>query len=276
MDSSLEATIPVDLCLAVLENTKEIGELMLKEEQADCPVYHHHYPGIYIREVHIAAGVFSIGHIQKTRHLNIMLKGRVNFINPDGTSSVLTAPMIFMSDPGRKMGLILEDMVWFNLYPTNETDVEVLEETYLDKSVFCGPRHVVVDRTEDIKDFEDMIKEYGLSDEIIREESERTHDLIPFPEGPLPVGVFDSPIEGKGLFATGNTKKDSIIVPGRLQGNRTPAGRYINHSKNPTAKPIDFAGDVYFVALRDIQGCTGGCLGEEITIDYREAIKLKR
>jgi hypothetical protein len=33
-------------------------------------------------------------------------------------------------------------------------------------------------------------------------------------------------------------------------------------------------GDINLVALRDIAGCMGGNMGEEITIDYRAALRL--
>ena len=34
------------------------------------------------------------------------------------------------------------------------------------------------------------------------------------------------------------------------------------------------SGDIYLVALRDIAGCKGGNLGEEITVDYRQALTV--
>lgn len=274
MDTSL--VIPPELGMVIANNIGAIEERMLSEEQADCPVHHHFYPGIYMREVHIKAGVFSVGHHQKTRHLNIMLKGKVNFIHDDGQSAILEAPMIFMSDPGRKVGLILEDMVWLNVYTTDETDVETLEETYLDKSDNWAKAQTTVDKTEDIEDFHKILEEYNLIAGQVRYESERTEDLIPFPEGPLSVAIFDSPIEGKGLFALANIAEGDLIVHGRIGDKRTPAGRYVNHSKNPNAIPVNGLNGVDFIALRDISGNKGGFTGEEITIDYREAINLER
>jgi len=261
---------------AIAANVGKLEEAMLKEEQVDCPVQHHFYPGIYMREVHIKAGTFSIGHYQKTRHLNLFLKGSVNFIHEDGRSEILKAPMIFMSDPGRKVGFILEDMVWLNAYATDETEVHKLEETYLDKSNVWYKAQPNIDTTEDQEDFKTMLNEYGLTAEQVRQESERTEDLIPFPEGPISVAVMESPIEGKGLFTMANINEGDLIAPGRVNGKRTPAGRYINHSKNPTAVLIETPEGVNFVAKRDLQGNKGGYLGDEITIDYRTAIELSR
>lgn len=268
MDLSIKST-ELKIC--------SLADLMLKEEQAECPVYHHFYPGIYMREVHIKAGVFSIGHFQKTEHLNIFQQGKVNFVNEDGSTQILEAPMIFTSKPGRKAGLILEDMIWFNVYSTTETDIQKLEDTYLDKGGSwkdSGPD--VYDSTEDRKDFHKLLKENGVTEKQVRFESERIEDLIPFPLGISIVRISKSRIEGQGLFATSNISKGSVIAPGRIGNDRTPAGRYVNHSVSPNATAINTKSGVDFIALRDIKGCLGGFLGEEITIDYRVAINLER
>lgn len=269
MDFSIANKTSLKIC--------DLEEKLLKKKQVECPVYHHFYPGIYMREVHIEAGVFSIGHFQKTEHLNIFQQGRVNFVNDEGIAQILEAPMIFTSKPGRKIGLILEDMVWFNLYATKETDIQKLEETYLDKSeAWKNAQQNTYDFKKDREDFKKLLTEYCITETQVRTESERVIDLVPFPKGIYQVGVFDSPIEGKGLFATSNIAKGNIIAPGRIGELRTPAGRYVNHSATPTAGVLNTKNGVDFVALKDIQGCLGGSLGEEITIDYRDGINLER
>ena len=70
-------------------------------------------------------------------------------------------------------------------------------------------------------------------------------------------------------------KSGEIIAPARLDGKRTPAGRYTNHSKNPNSIMIlRDNNDIDLVAKKVIKGCQGGNLGEEITIDYRQALSL--
>jgi hypothetical protein len=87
-----------------------------------------------MREVTIPSGSIAIGHHQNFEHMNIFLKGRVTMVNSDGTTSELNAPMCFVGKPGRKIGYIHEDVVWLNVYPTEETSVEKLEAHYLTKS----------------------------------------------------------------------------------------------------------------------------------------------
>ena len=55
---------------------------------------------------------------------------------------------------------------------------------------------------------------------------------------------------------------------------RTPLGRFTNHSRTPNAVFVNQGGDIYLYALRRISGCSGGSQGEEVTIDYRQALAL--
>jgi hypothetical protein len=90
------------------------------------------------------------------------------------------------------------------------------------------------------------------------------------------VQVSKSPIEGKGLFATCEFKPGDIIAPSRVGDFRTPAGRYTNHSKHPNAKMVSVGDNIYLEATTDIKGCTGGNLGDEISVDYRQSAELIR
>lgn len=117
----------------------DMERAMLKIEQVeglsvDCPVIHRFSPGLYIREVFIPADTLALGHFQKTEHLNIFLQGKIMMLSDNGEKVELKAPMMFTGKPGRKLGYIREDVVWLNIYPTSETNIEKLEETYLDKS----------------------------------------------------------------------------------------------------------------------------------------------
>jgi hypothetical protein len=254
---------------------------MLKREQTDCPVTHRFGPNIYIREVAIPAGTFAIGHRQKTEHVNILVKGRITFVNEDGSKTELVAPYTYVAKPGRKVAYALEDVVWQNVYSTSETDVEKLEAMFLDKGVIWEEHLkaqtllLSIDQITDKQDFNDAITELGYDADTVRKMSENLDDQIPFPHGSYKVMVSDSKIEGKGLFATGNIEAGEIIAPGRVNNKRTPAGRFTNHAKNPNATVVlRDNGDIDLIARRAINGCRGGNLGEEITIDYRESVRL--
>lgn len=254
----------------------QIEPIMAEMPQAECPVSHMFSKGLYIRELCMKAGTFAIGHHQRFEHLNVFLKGKVRVLNDDGTTTDLCSPMTFTGKPGRKCGYVLEDVVWQNIYPTTETDIETLEQTYLDKSLSVPVDQQLIqhDVTEDQEDYRTVLSEYGFTEETVRDQSEDETDQVPFPPAAYKIRVADSHLEGKGIFATGNIEKGEFICVTRLGDKRTPAGRYTNHSKNPNAIMVQANDDIILLALRDIAGCTGGQIGEEITTDYRNNLAL--
>ena len=150
------------------------------------------------------------------------------------------------------------------------------EAYFLDKSQSVPIPQIESDRASDRADYAAMLVEVGISEETVRSQAEDTSDCIPFPSGSYSCGVFDSPISGKGLFATADFPIGSVIAPARIGDQRTPAGRYINHSADPNADMVEYGGNIYAVATRDIAGCRASLLGEEITTDYRKNVGLVR
>ena len=267
--------------LTIKEKVDVLESEMLKMPQQECPVVHRFGPNIYIREVTIPADTFSIGHYQKTEHLNIMLTGRVTMVNMDGSKTELVAPQTFVCGAGRKIGYIHETMIWQNVYSTSETDIEKLEEMFLDKSPnWIGHQKaeallIGFDHSEDVADYYKAIDEFGFKHDEVRMQTENTEDQIPLPYGNYKMMVSPSKIDGRGVFATGWIRSGEVIAPARIDGKRTPAGRYTNHSKTPNAMMYLLPnGNINLVATRDISGCHGGNVGEEITIDYRQALSL--
>ena len=261
----------------------DLEKEMLEMPQADCPVAHHFGPGIYIREVTLPAGIFAVGHTQRYEHLNIMLTGKVAIVDGDQVR-VLEAPLIFTGKPGRKVGYVLETCVWQNVYATNETNIDTLEAHYLDKSKTWEAydkaqseiAHALNQHNRD--DYAQVLKEFGFDTDTARQQAEEESDQIDMPNAFKAVAqVRDSNIEGKGLFLSWHITAGQIIAPARISGKRTPAGRYVNHSINPNCKYIaDEKGDIYLVSLQDIDGCKGGNKGEELTVDYRQALTLNK
>ena len=258
-------------------DTQRLEAAFLDLPQADCPITHRFAPGIYVREVKMPAGSYVIGHHHKTLHINIMLSGHLTLINEDGTKTEMHAPQTFIANTGRKIAYIHEDVI----FATEERDVETLEDMFLDKSEAWleskkfNQMLLSFDHSEDVADFYSAIEAFGFDADLVRSISENAEDQIPFPHGEYKVAVSKSQIEGRGLFATGNIPQFEVIAPASIDGNRTPAGRFANHSKNPNAMMFRMEnGDIYLVGLRDIAGCKGGNLGEEITVDYRQALTV--
>lgn len=264
------------------EKVEVLESHMLDHPQVDCPVVHHFGPGIYIREVHMPKGTLALGHAQRFEHLNIMLKGKVAMPSPDGGLKIIEAPAIYVGQPGRKFGLVLEDVVWQNVYATDETDIDKLESMFLDKSSTWKEQDISTRQIrealheEDRIDYLLLLKQIGLTEGQVREQSENDLDQIPMPNGFAPkFTIRDSYIEGKGVFLSVGAEPGEVIAPSRLGGKRTPAGRFTNHSKNPNAAFVmSDNGDIYLVATKTISGCVGGEQGEEVTVNYRQALSL--
>lgn len=101
--------------------------------QTECKVYHHFGPGFVIREMHIPAGTFIIGHAHKEALANSFVKGRIRLLS-DGVWCELVAPFFFVGKPGRKAAFALEDCIWQNIIATTETDIGIIESLFVEKS----------------------------------------------------------------------------------------------------------------------------------------------
>jgi hypothetical protein len=253
----------------------DAAEAMLKLPQVACPVRHMFAPGQYIRELCMPAGTVSIGYRQRFAQLNVIVKGRCRLRNDDGTYTELAAPMVYVGPPGRKMGIVLEDIQWLNIYATEETDVEKLEAYFLDKTPDPRLQALLLTMQPQDDDYQAMLIELGVSEAQVRAQSEDPSNQCPFPHGTYCVKVGASRIQGQGLIATADIKAGDFAAPALWDGKRTPAGRYINHAHQPNAEMVEGGpGRVWVRALRDIAGCRGGQDGEEITVNYRQAVAI--
>ncbi len=145
MSTINEAVVNFGSGLAILEHTSSslisnttnldwLETQMLEQPQVDTPVTHKFGPGIYMREIFIPKGTLIIGRYHKFEHMNIFLKGKMTFLKDDGEKIELTAPLTMISNPGQKLALTHEDCVWINVYATDETDIDKIEEKFLKPS----------------------------------------------------------------------------------------------------------------------------------------------
>jgi len=254
------ATVPVE----------EIERRLLQEPQYECPVFHTFGPGIYVRELHVGAGCFLLGHEQVNDQLNVFLKGAVAVFDSSGEDTELVAPMMFTGRAGRKVGIVTEDMVWLNVFPTDATDLEELENILFNKSEIWGELMEMSDPRE--HGYDKLLEELNITREQMDDETYMEEDMMGLPYGTYKCGVHRSRIHGKGLMTTARIEKGECIGPMLLGENRTPFARYVNHSDIPNAQPARVGDDIYLFALADLFGNQGGLLGEEILVDYREVI----
>lgn len=113
-----------------LELAEQYG---LKMQQTECRVEHLFGPGFCIREMHIPAGTFVIGHAHKEALANMLVQGEL-IVQSEGRWSRMSAPLFFVGAPGRKSAIALSDSIWQNILVTDETDPAVIEELFVEKS----------------------------------------------------------------------------------------------------------------------------------------------
>lgn len=255
------------------------GEL-LSVGSIDVPVKHSFCKGVYARQITIPKWTFAIGHAHSDECLNIVTAGSVSVVL-DGIVTRVTAPACFVSAPfQRKVGFVHDDLTWITVHATDEKDIKKLEADLIIKSetfktyealakdgglelATCGNQLMLEDRLDYFK----ALDEIGFTHEQAVAMSESQDDIIPMPVGTgSHVYIGSSKISGEGLFLAFDCEKDSILCLARIAGNRTPAGRYTNHSKRPNCIFVpDENGDVHLVSVRDVKA------GEELTVDYRQA-----
>lgn len=116
------------LATSMQEKVKALEEVLLEAPQVDCPVRHHFAPGIYAREITIPKGTVLTGAVHKTQNLAVLSQGKLQLVTDDGTT-IISAPHILTVMPGMKnAAYALEDSVWTNFFPTEETNTDVLVE----------------------------------------------------------------------------------------------------------------------------------------------------
>lgn len=114
--------------------------MMLEQPQVHLPLRHWFCNGMYAREFTVPAGTLITGAIHLDDSIAIMQQGRVRVVNADGTEQDITAPMTFVQPAGlKRIGLVLEDMVWTTFHTCKATTVEAaeLELTTNDRKVYA-------------------------------------------------------------------------------------------------------------------------------------------
>ena len=115
-------------------------------------------------------------------------------------------------------------------------------------------------------DFSKFLDEVELTDSQVWILTSRTDDRIPMPEDVELVQVKPSLIHGLGLFAVESVSIGQLLAPMNINGLRTPAGRFVNHSNEPNCIAVPKDDNLYLVAARNLEQ------GEELLLNYRQPI----
>lgn len=116
-----------------LQKVEDITNELLKAEQIEIPVKHYFCNGIYARQIDIPSGSFITGKIHKHGNLAQLVKGTMRLISGTQVVGEITAPCMFISEPGTaRVALTLSDCIFItyhNIDPSlDESDMEEIEQ----------------------------------------------------------------------------------------------------------------------------------------------------
>lgn len=123
--------------MSEVQNRKyDVGKLkdaIQQMEQVEIDPVHLFAPGIYVRVLTMPAGATIVSKIHKTEHFCLAVTGRAVVINGDEREEVV-APKLFRTMPGTQRALhILEESTWITFHPTEETDLDKIEQDIIAK-----------------------------------------------------------------------------------------------------------------------------------------------
>lgn len=241
------------------------------EDAVDMPPTHLVHGGMYARAVTVPEGTVLTGHIYKYDHIEIMTSGLLAVTTDDGASRVLEGFNIMPALTGKKRAAYaLKETTWLTVHAVGDTGSKTPDEIqdFITASSFDDLEDFYAEISR--ADYACFLAERGWSETDVRAVSENKGDYQTTPDlSELGLKLQKSKIEGTGLFAQKAISKGAEIMPARIDGNRTEAGRYINHAVRPNAHFVLKDGDMFCVAARAISA------GDEITVSYREVMNYR-
>ena len=127
-------------------------------------------------------------------------------------------------------------------------------------------RNEIIQSELDRANYQSFLTEYGITEEDALAVTE-LGDVIQLPIDSIEVRA--SQIQGDGLFAKQSFSFGDLIAPALLDGKKTQAGRFVNHSAKPNAKMVvRNENNIDLLATKDIHQ-------EEITTSYRETLQTR-
>lgn len=251
-----------DLLLPINDRIRKLEKYLATLDQVVIGLEHEFIDGLYKRTMSVPEGTVLTGAIHKVKHMDVMIKGSMLVVTDTGTKQI-DAPFTMTTEEGvKKCGIALTDVVWCTFHAAPFDTVEAMEahiHSENDADLFIEAEQ---------NDYAKLMNELNITDELVRNQTLITSDMISLPGGFQHIYKAKSCINGYGLFTGKDIEVNAMICHARLNGHRTIAGRYANHSDTPNAMPLLEGENIVYQALEIIKA------GSEITINYREVIKI--
>ena len=106
-----------------------VEALLAGMEQADCPVGHHFFDGLYSRETFVPAGAIFVTETHETNHPLFLMSGIISVWTKDKGVITIAAPKAVKTTPGtRRIVYAHTDTLGITVHATSETDPEVIRK----------------------------------------------------------------------------------------------------------------------------------------------------
>jgi quercetin dioxygenase-like cupin family protein len=97
----------------------------------DPGIVHHFSGGVYAKQMHLPKGYKALTHVHKYDHMSVLAKGAVAVDTQFGTTNY-HAPAVIDMKAGVSHGITaLEDVIWFCIHATDETDADVIDKVLI-------------------------------------------------------------------------------------------------------------------------------------------------
>jgi hypothetical protein len=250
---------------------EHLQDEILKMPQSDIITEHLFSDGIYERVITIPAWTVLTGAAHKTDYKIRLEKGTIA-VNVGSEVKILTAPFELDAKAGeQRVGRVFdEEVIWRDIYENHDNcqDLAVIEDRlYVVPECGLGENRVALQIKNAQNDYSLFLSQIGINQEEMDKIVTIESDLIEMPES-YAVELRKSKIHGLGMFALKDFEIGEVICAGRLNGKRTPAGRFINHSFESNILPQLVGDDIYAVATRNIHA------NEELLVDYRASMRV--
>lgn len=99
--------------------------------EIDLGTLHHFSDGVYAKQMHLPQNHRAISHKHNYSHLSILAKGKA-IVTTDESQHIYTAPACINIKAGLNHEVYaLEDVTWFCIHATEETDPDKVDEVLI-------------------------------------------------------------------------------------------------------------------------------------------------
>lgn len=101
--------------------------------EIDLHIQHHFSDGVYAKQMVLKKGHFAVSHKHTYNHMSILASGTA-VVEVDGIENIYTAGSCIEISAGIEHKITaLEDVIWFCIHRTDETDIEKIDQVLIEK-----------------------------------------------------------------------------------------------------------------------------------------------